>query len=473
MTDEGSIEASASTSDSLPSPSQTAVTTVLIALVLFAGKLAAAWASGSIGLLSTAIDSGLDLGMSLVVLGGIRLAQIPADPEHPYGHGKFESVAGLVEAGVLAAVGVLVATIGVVRILDPTPLVLDGWMVAVLLVSAVVGAERGYALWRGGRAHGSTALSVDAWHYGTDVVTSLVGLTGAWLATRGLAWADGGAAVIVGAFLAAGSIHVAWKAAGDLVDRVPATMTQRVESAIGAIDRVEGVERVRVRGAGPDTFVDATVLIPRALGLERAHDVMDDVEAAVEAELGGADVTVHAEPVAARETAITELKVLAARDPAILGIHEIHVDEIGGGLVVDCHVEVDDELTLEESHGIAQRFEDRVKAEVAEVEGIHTHIEPMPRDPRQGEDVTDRRPSIVERIERGIEEGRFLTPGGIEIKQAGENLEAIVTARMEPGTDLVSAHEAAEKLERRLLEALEPLDRVIVHVEPEGPASEG
>jgi cation diffusion facilitator family transporter len=446
---------------------RTAVVTVAIALVLFVGKLAAAWASGSVGLLSTAVDSGLDLGMSLVVLAGIRLAQIPADPEHPYGHGKFESVAGLVEAGVLAAVGILVGTVGVLRVLDPDPVTLDAWMVGVLLVSALVGAERGYTLHKEGQRHGSAALSVDAWHYATDVVTSLVGLLGAWLATQGWAWADGGAAIFIGGFLAAGSLHVGWRAAGDLVDRVPPTLTERAAAAIRSVARVENVDQVRVRGAGPDTFVDATVDIPRSLGLEQAHEVMDQVEARVEEELGGADVTVHAEPVAARETAIAELKVLAARDPDVVGIHEILVDEIGDELYVDCHVEVAEDVTLREGHEIAHRFEARAKREVEAVAGMRTHIEPAPHDPREGQDVTDEHDDLVAAIGKAIEQGPFTGRGSIALKRVPPNLEAVVAARLPGETELERAHRAAHELEHELLGEIGGLDRVVVHIEPE------
>lgn len=450
------------------SPTRTALATVGIALVLFAAKLGAAWASGSIGLVSTAVDSGLDLGMSLVVLAGIRLARAPADRDHPYGHGKFESVAGLVEAGVLAGVGVLVAALGVARVADPQPVGLDAWMVAVLAASAAVGAERGYTLWTRGREHASTALSVDAWHYATDVVTTLVGLAGAGLATAGYPWADGAAAVVVGGFLAAGSVHVGWRAAGDLVDRVPPTLTERVEAAIREVDGVEGLGRVRVRGAGPDTFVDATVEVPRSLGMEPAHDVMDDVEAAVADELGGADVTVHAEPAAPRETAIAELKALAARSPDVLGIHEILVDRIGDELYVDCHVEVAQHLTLDEGHEVAQRFERQAKERVGAVAGMRTHIEPAPSHPREGEDVTESHPAVVDAVRAAIHEGPFTSSGSLALKRARGNLEAIVTACMPGEVELERAHRAAHELEHRLLGEVGGLDRVVVHVEPEG-----
>ncbi len=446
---------------------KTALVTVAIATVLFGAKLAAAWASGSIGLLSTAIDSGLDMLMSLVVLTGVFLARRPADPEHPYGHGKFESVAGLIEAGVLAGVGLIVAFYGVQRVQDPQPVALDLWVVAVMLASILVGAERGISLARSGEEHRSPALSVDAWHYTSDVVTASLALGGAYLTTQGLAWADGASAIAVGVFLAAGSIHVGRTATADLVDRVPPSLLGRVETAIGDVEGVQGAPQVRVRGSGTDVFVDATVEVARSMGIEHAHEVMDEVEAAVEREVGDADVTVHAEPVAGRESVATTLEVIASRHPEILGVHEIYVDRLAGELVVDCHVEVDEALSLETAHACAQSFEQEVKATIPRVSGVRTHIEPIPRHPREGREVTEDHAGIVERVQHALETGPFLSHGPVVLKEAGGNLEAVVTARMDPELSLHKAHEAAEQLELDLLSRIPSLDRVVVHVEPE------
>lgn len=450
-----------------PGPLRDAAGTVAIASVLFGGKIAAAWASGSVGLLSTAVDSGLDVLMSLVVVGGIFLARQPADRDHPYGHGKFESVTGLLEAGILAGVGVILAFYGVLRIQNPEPITLDLWVVAVLVATMLVGAERGWRLSRAGETHRSPALSVDAWHYTSDVVTAGLALVGAYLTTLGYPWADGASAVVVGGVLFFGSIHVGRRATADLVDQVPPRLTTRVEETIEAVENVEAARQVRVREAGPDIFVDATVEVPRAMGIERAHEVMDEVERAVEAELGEADITVHAEPVAARESVATTLEVIASREPAVLGIHEIFVDRLGDELVVDCHVEVDEDLSLEEAHGIAQAFEARAKEQIPDVTGVRTHIEPIPRDPREGEEVTDSHADVVDRIERAAGQAPFEGGGEVVLKRAGGRLEAIVTVYGAPDLSLHTAHEAADKLELDILGSIEGLDRVVVHVEPE------
>ncbi|MDX1611280.1 MAG: cation transporter dimerization domain-containing protein, partial [Candidatus Thermoplasmatota archaeon] len=236
------------------------------------------------------------------------------------------------------------------------------------------------------------------------------------------------------------------------------------------VDRVVGAPQVRVRGAGPDLFVDATVEVPRALGMEKAHAVMDEVEAAVRETVGEADIVVHAEPVAVEESVATRLKVLAAREPGILGIHEIFVDDLDGGLVVDCHVEVDEDLTLEQAHSIAQAFETRVKARLDRVVGMRTHIEPMPVHPREGRDVTGEHDELVERIEESVPHDPFTGAGGIAIKEVGGRLEAIVTALAPGDLPLERAHEAADSLERVLHAKLPALDRVVVHVEPAGEA---
>ncbi len=447
-----------------------ALWTVALALILFLGKMAAAVASDSIGVVSTAVDSGLDLLIALTVYAGVRLARLPADEEHPYGHGKFENVAGLAEAGILAATGVIVAFFAVVRILDPPPIRADTWVIGVMVVAMLVDAERAWTLRKATREHRSPALEADTWHFTSDLITTAVVLVGLYLGTHGYPRADGVAALIVALFIVGGSVYVAWRSVGGLVDRIEPQVLDQVRRAIDRVEDVEATSQVRVRGAGPDLFVDATVEIPRALGMEKAHRVMDEVEEAVRHEVGAADITVHAEPVEAREDAATKLKVLAAREHGILGIHEIFVDDLDGGLVVDCHVEVDDDLTLDEAHDIAQAFEARVKRTLPEVVGMRTHIEPMPRHPRTGEDVTGQHDELVERIEASIAADPFQAAGPIVIKRVGDRFEAIVTAIAPGELPLERAHEAAEALERVLHAKLPELDRVVVHVEPEDPA---
>lgn len=445
---------------------RTATGTVLIASGLFAGKLVAAISSDSIGLVSTAVDSGLDLLISVLVLVGVTLARRPADPEHPYGHGKFENVTALFEAGVLAATGVIVGFLAVGRILEPEPFTLSSWIIVVMVAAMVFDAERALTLSREARRSRSPALRVDAWHFGSDLVTTGFVLVGIVLASRGAAWADGASALVVAVFLIAGSLHVGWSASGGLVDRVRPEVTEQVRRAIAGVDDVEDAPQVRVRGAGADLFVDATVRVPRSLGMERAHEVMDRVEEAVRAEVGDADIVVHAEPAVAGERLHATLKVLAARDPRILGIHEIYVDDLEDGRVVDCHVEVDAALSLSEAHDAVQHFEDAVKRTVLGVAGLRTHIEPMPTDPRVGREVTGSHAEVVARIEAAIAPP-FTGHGGIVVKEVAGTLEAVVTVCMEPTTGLVEAHEASEELERRLLAMLPVLARVVVHVEPD------
>ncbi len=439
--------------------------TVVLTTLLFGGKLVAAVLSDSIGVVSTAIDSGLDLIISLTVLVGIRTAQRPPDPDHPYGHGKFENVAGLSEAGLLAATGVIVGFLAIERILDPPEINVGPVVIGVLVVSMLVAAERAWSLSRAAQDHRSPALQVDTWHYLSDLITTGVVLIGLYAAQRIDPRADGVAALIVGVFIVAGSVYVGYQAVGGLVDRVEPRLVLRVERAIQSVDDVEGTPQVRMRGAGPDLFVDATVEVPRSMGIERAHEVMDEVEQAVRDELGEADVTVHAEPVQASESIVTTLEVLASRDPAVLGIHEIFVDELDDGLVIDCHVEVDEALTLHEAHTIAQRFEAQVKRTVPGVVGMRTHIEPMPTAPRVGQDVTATFDELVERIEASIQPP-FDSLGGISVKRVAGRLEVVVSVTMEGSMPLERAHEASERFEHRLMGKLPEVDRIVVHVEP-------
>jgi len=136
-------------------------------------KIAVGLLIGSVGILSEAIHSGVDLVASLIALFGVRKASEAADERHPYGHGKFENIAGTIEAVLIFSAAVWIIYEAVGRLRHSQPLAMVGWGVAVMFVSVVVNAFVARRLFKVGRATDSVALQADAWHHQTDVYTSL------------------------------------------------------------------------------------------------------------------------------------------------------------------------------------------------------------------------------------------------------------------------------------------------------------
>lgn len=280
-----------------------ALSSVAAAVALTAMKLAVGLATGSIGILSEAAHSGLDLVAAAMTAWAVHASAKPADHDHPYGHGKVENFSALLETGLLLATCAWVGFEAVRRLafhdvhVEATP-----WAFAVMAVSIVIDLSRSRALARAARKHQSQALEADALHFHTDIWSSAVVLVGLALVrvapAVGAPWlarADAVAALGVAAIVVSVSVRLGKKSVDDLLDAVPPEVRVRVAEA-ARVPGVVAVTRVRLRRSGPDWFADLTLHVDAAASFPDAHAISDAAERAVGAALGGADVTVHAEP---------------------------------------------------------------------------------------------------------------------------------------------------------------------------------
>jgi cation diffusion facilitator family transporter len=193
---------------------------VATASVLVVIKALAWWASGSVALLASLADSGLDLVASLVTFFAVRYAAAPPDAEHRFGHGKAEAFASLVQAGLVFASAALVMREAVGDLLHPKATTQEGWAVAVMAVSTVLTALLITAQTRVLRQTSSVAVSGDRAHYASDLASNLIALAGiaaaGWLGIDGF---DAVAALIVSALLLWGAVGVFRESSGQLMDK--------------------------------------------------------------------------------------------------------------------------------------------------------------------------------------------------------------------------------------------------------------
>ena len=280
-----------------------AASSVAAALLLTGMKVVVGLQTGSIGILSEAAHSGLDLLAAGVTLWAVRASSRPADKDHPYGHGKIENFSALFETGLLLATCVWIAYEAVKRLLaGDVHVEATWWSFAIMFISIAVDISRSRALARAAKKHRSQALEADALHFSTDVWSSSVVIVGL-LAVRAseafsipwLARADAVAALGVAAIAVIISLRLGKKSVDDLLDAAPPDLLTRV-AAVAHVDGVLEVSQVRVRRSGPDVFADVTLEVDRGLSLEAAHALADQAEAAVREAVPGADVVVHAHP---------------------------------------------------------------------------------------------------------------------------------------------------------------------------------
>jgi len=272
-------------------------------------KLVVAIITGSAAVLAEAAHSTTDLLASLIAAGTVRRADRPADPEHPFGHQKFEHVSGVVEGAlmILAAIAVVAAAATGLA----GEVAHSGLGIAVLVVTATANLLVGRHVWRVGHETGSAALEADAKHLQADVVTSagaavalvLVAITGEAAFDIAIGVVIAGWMAFTGARLVAGGTRV-------LVDEtLPAAELETIRGAIrDAGPEVLGYHRLRARRAGAVRHVDLHLTVAPETTVARAHTLTDDIEAAIERQLPDADVVIHVEPTTHRPEADADLR---------------------------------------------------------------------------------------------------------------------------------------------------------------------
>jgi cation diffusion facilitator family transporter len=291
-----------------PSPadekSKVAITSVMAAIFLTTTKIVVGLMTGSLGILSEAAHSALDLVAAVVTVFAIKASARPADEDHPYGHGKVENLSALFETLLLLATCVWIIREAVERLFfHAVHVEANAWGFAVIVFSIIVDISRSRALMAAAKKHHSQALEADALHFSTDVWSSTVVLAGLGLVFLAgkfhlpwLAKADAIAALAVAAIVIWISIQLGRKTIHDLMDGVPNGLVQNARALVSGLPQVRAVRRLRVRHTGGEWFADVTVLVDPTVTLTEAHVVADAVEAGLAELIPGSDVVVHTEP---------------------------------------------------------------------------------------------------------------------------------------------------------------------------------
>src|SRR5882724_8513048 len=237
---------------------------------------------GSLALVSEALHSSVDVVATVITWMVVRVSDQPADDEHHYGHGKFESVSAL---GVIAilyvlAGGILVESWSRLREGAPSPAI-SAIPFVVLVIDIAVNFWRARALHRTARETRSQALAADALHFASDVLGSIAVIAGLVLTGFGYAWGDSVAAIAVAVMISILGLRLGRSTIETLLDRAPEGASEKAAAAIRSVPGVVGVERVRVRMVGPTHFIDAIAKVPRTYPIDRVEEIKRTAQAAV------------------------------------------------------------------------------------------------------------------------------------------------------------------------------------------------
>lgn len=268
---------------------------VLAAIKVFAGVL-----GNSYALIADGIESMLDIISSFVVLGSLRIAAQPADPQHPYGYGKAEPLAALAVASALLAAAAGIAFQSVREIL--TPQQAPAAFTLVVLVGVVATKEVMFrVLSRTGSAIGSRAMETDAWHHRSDSLTSIaafIGISIALVKGEGYESADAWAALFAAGVISFNGVRLFRSAWREILDVAPPPeLVEKIRTISKKVPDVVGIDKCRVRKSGLGLFVDIHVVVDGDLTVLRGHEIAHQVkDALLDSDEAVIDVTVHIEP---------------------------------------------------------------------------------------------------------------------------------------------------------------------------------
>jgi cation diffusion facilitator family transporter len=436
--------------------------------ILAAVKLAAGFASGSLALLSEGAHNTLDIGASALTFFAVREADKPADADHPFGHAKIEAVAALAETGFLAALSVGVAIEAVERIRGGGAVDVGAFAIGAILFSIVVDVARWRALTHVARLTSSHALSADALHYSSDLISSVLVLLGLIATRAGFLHADALAAIGVAGFIAAAGYRLGRATIDALVDRAPEGLTDAIRSLVLHNASVAGIEAIRLRPSGAKIVGDIVVSVSRTLPLERVAAITADLQTRIARRWPEAELTITAKPLKLDdETILERVLVIAARRG--LPVHHVTIQDIEGRKTVALDLEVDGAMALGEAHRLASRLEDAIAAEIGAGVEVETHIEPA--EPEASGQLAE--PDLARRIKAALAaaaaaQGRLRDIHNVRVRETPGGVIVLFHCRVDPATPVETVHDAVDSLERSVREAFPEARRVVGHAEPAG-----
>ncbi|MFH1341488.1 MAG: cation-efflux pump [Pseudomonadota bacterium] len=447
--------------------SRVAAISIFASAAMAAAKLAVGIAIGSLALISDALHSAIDMVATIITWAVVRVSDRPADDEHHYGHGKFESLSalGITALLYLLAGGILVEAWGRLSERAPPPTI-SAIPFIVLVIEIAVNFWRARALHRAARDTRSQALAADALHFASDMFGSFAVIAGLILAGLGFWWGDAVAAIVVALIIGLLGVRMTRSTVETLLDRAPEGVSEKAAAAIRTAPGVVDIERLRVRMVGPTHFIDAIVQVPRTYPIDRVEEIKRMAQAAVSKALGDADLTFTAVPVARDNESVRERIMVIARNSG-LAVHHVTVHDLGGRLTVSIDLEVDGDMPLTAAHDIAHGLERNIRDEFGEDVEVDTHIEPLEPELPLG---TDAAPDRVETIKAAL--SRFAADGAIHdvhnVRVRNTDAGEIVNfhCRAAPSMSVIKVHENVDEIERALRRAFPTVKRVISHAEP-------
>ena len=445
-----------------------ALSSVFAGLVLTGMKFVVGMMTGSMGIISEAAHSALDLGAAGLTLFAVKVSGKKADEKRTYGYGKVESVSALIATGLLFLTSAWIIYEAVHRIINKNTEVEITWYAfAVIIISIIIDITRSRALYRVAKETKSQALEADALHFSSDIWSSGVVLVGLILVSIGIKGADSYAAIGVAMFVLVAGYRLGKRTIDVLIDTAPEGIGDIVKETASNTEGVISVDKIRVRPLGPTMFIELEISISRGFSIIKVNEIIEKAKEAIHQKIEGADILIHTKPIQLEdETMIDIIRTIASKQ--VLSVHSIVVDKLDNKKFIGYDLELPGHLTVAEAHEIASRLEKEIQSEIGTDIELNTHIDSCTFDEKVSSKLKDEESTIIKKsiIEIIKEVDIIKDAHNILIRKIGVKILITLHCYAKGSETIERAHSSASKLKSLIKEKIVGVGSVIVHVEP-------
>ena len=334
--------------------------------------------SNSLGLITDSIHALLDSMVTAILLLAARMAIKPPDEEHTYGHGKIESLGGLIGGIAIFLIAIFFIYESVNRLQSPPPSILPG-LFAIIGGLYTIGVDifRIIILKKSISKIGGTTLKADFYHAFMDLGSTLVAIIGIVLVTYGFYSGDFIAALILGGVLAILSLKLIYKTSQELTDIISPELVKKVRQIIENTEGVIDIGAILMRRSGDTIFADVTISLRGDTSFDKAHEISNRVEKNIKNEMPNCEITVHFEPTWENVPLDAKIFDIAKNIPGVKGVHNVSTHKSKGKTFSNLHVMVDREINLYSAHKISEIVEEKIQENIPGIEHVTIHLEPF------------------------------------------------------------------------------------------------
>lgn len=450
------------------SKAKIALISIFVGLFLTLLKGIAGILTNSLGLLSEALHSFLDLGAAFFAYISIKIASKPADEKHTFGHGKAENLSALFQSLLLFATSIWIIYEAFQRIFfKKVEIEVNFFAFLVISISIISAFLVSRLLKKGAEFYQSQALEADGLHYTSDIYSSLVVFFGLIGTKIGFPEFDGIASIFVAVLILFATYRLSARAISDLMDTYPAELKEEISNSLKSFENIKEIEKMRLRKSGPTIFAELTLKTNPFISVSESHDLSKEIEEKLKEKFKEIDVIIHFHPSEEKEKIQEKVQLISKKYEKIENLHKIYLfkNEDTKKFTLCFHVVLSKGQNLEDAHKILDDFEREIKDKIPEIEEIHSHIEEK-RDTFEGK-IEKIPEEILEKIEKNLKENENIL-GIHDFYIYGEKSTETVSCHilLKKEISMQEAHKIATFTEEIIKKHLKNIKNVIVHTEP-------